>query len=801
MADYVCEQCGTLNAFGTAFCVSCGSFLAWDEVEHDGERGAGQRSEPASVPAGSAPPPGQLDETAVRPAIRVPASGRQPVSAVASSSAKAAPGDTTRGVFWARAEQSHVSVPATGEPQSLDLRVANTSPIVDGFVVDAPASPDWLAVEAVQVRLLPGTDETVTVQLRVASPTLVPAQERPVMLRIRPITQTPAQLEVAVLVTVPVLDAPVRLRAEPRLLRLRDRDTAECTVVVDNAGSNHPVQIRFSGSDPEMVVRFRFDPPTLTLGPAASGSARLVVTTPGPEPGHESSRTVTVAALDGTRSVETVVTLQQSTTARAEDPPVAVEVQPSILRVRDSKVGKAHVSVNNRGGSDWAHVRLKASDPEGVVFVIWDQTLLHVPPGHAMQAELLIEAPLPDPGTEVTRTVTVSATDGRRTSSTTATFVQTASPSAMGSLVLRLEPSLLRVRDSDGARGQVVLDNRRGRSAVRISLEGRDPERAIGFDFSPAVVELGAGQVQAVALGLRVPRPGPGQEVTRPFTVTAGDGRQSVEATGSLVQGSSPAAIESLAVRLDPSVLRLSTRRRGRVTAVIDNRKGVEPVHVSLRGDDPENAIRFRFSPARLTVPAGRAATTTVTVDAQRAPAGQELTRPLVVMATEGDVTVTAEGSLVQTPVDRRPLTRLLLTLLGGAAMIAGAFQTWTPWPRTHGGEGWYLTLGALGQPFHKELDLSSLLPAGITAEAEAIVKGISVGMVTVGLAVLLILGVTGRSGRLSRIAAVAGALLVVVILVVASQALPGGAQMGSGAFLVLAGCVAGYVGGALRPR
>jgi hypothetical protein len=651
--------------------------------------------------------------------------------------------------------------------------------------------------------LLPSTDEAVMVRMRVASATLVPAQELQVVLHVRPVTQASAHLEVPVLVTVLVLDVPVRLRAEPRVLRVRDRDTAECMLVVDNSSSNHPVQIRFSGSDPEMAVQLRFDPPTLAVGPGSSGSAKLFLTVAGPEAGQESTRTITVAALDGSRSVEALVTLQQATSARVEDPPVTLEVEPSILRGRDSKVGKARVLVNNRGGRDWAHVRLKASDPEGVVFVIWDQTVLHVPPGRSMDAEILIEAPLPDPGTDVSRTVTISATDGRRTSTATATFVQTSSPSPMGSLALRLEPSVLRVRDGDGASGQLVVDNRRGRSGVRISLEGRDPERAIDFDFSPPVVELAAGQSQAVALTLRGQRPDPGQELTRPFTVSAGDGHQSVEATGSLVQISSRAAIELLAVRLDPSVLRLPNRRRGRLTAVIDNRKGVEPVQVSLQGDDPENAVRFRFSPSRLRVPAGQAATTIVRVEAPRVPAGREVTRPLVIMASDGGATVTAEGSLVQSSVERRPLARLLLTLLAGLGMIVGASLPWTAtWPTTKEASGWELTLEALGKPFNVALDLTYLgLKEPVARAAEPAVSQVSVGMVAVALGVLVIVGLTGPSGRLSRAVAVLGALLVVAIIIIASKAPKVEVGPGSGAWLVFISCIAGYIGGALRQR
>jgi hypothetical protein len=83
--------------------------------------------------------------------------------------------------------------------------------------------------------------------MRVSSTTLVPAQQLHVTLRIRSLSQAPAQAELPIQVTVPAIDAPVRLHAEPSVLRVRDRDTASCTVVVDNSMSNQLVQLRFSG--------------------------------------------------------------------------------------------------------------------------------------------------------------------------------------------------------------------------------------------------------------------------------------------------------------------------------------------------------------------------------------------------------------------------------------------------------------------------------------------------------------------------------------------------------------------------
>ena len=360
------------------------------------------------------------------PGSNAPQRTARPATDETSPSLPRVPADTTEGRFRVVVEQAAATVAATGEPAVLTVRVTNTSTIVDGYAVEAPEAPTWLIVESDEVQLLPGTEEALSVRMRVVSPTLVPAQQLRLVLSIRSTSQAPAHLDLPVLVTVPVLDVPVGLRAEPRLLRVRDRDTAACTVLVDNSRSNRPAKLQFSGSDPEQAVRFRFEPAALEVGPGASGSVQLTVTAAGPDPGQEISRILTVSALDGARTVETLITLQQARTVRVQDPPVTLEVVPSLVRVRDTTVGLARVVADNRGGTEWAHLELKASDPERLVRVTWASPQLHVPPGQTAQAEARFEAPLPDAGTEVSRTVTVTVMNGRQTSTATATFVQVA---------------------------------------------------------------------------------------------------------------------------------------------------------------------------------------------------------------------------------------------------------------------------------------------------------------------------------------------------------------------------------------
>jgi hypothetical protein len=639
------------------------------------------------------------------------------------------------------------------------------------------------------------------VRLRSSSPTLVPAQVLTTVLRVTSVEGSPAYADLTVEVTVPVVDAPVQLRAEPRLLRVRDGATAEFTVLADNARSNRAVQLRFGGSDPELAVRFQFTPPVLELGPGGSGSVHVAATAAGPEPGTEVSRVLTIIGADGTRSVETLVTLQQLTSAVVEDPPVELEAQPSLVRVLDTTVGMLRLVADNRRGRKPALLRLRASDPERAVRVTWAAPQLEVPPGQLRYVDARLQAPLPEPGSEVRRTITVTAENGSRTTTTTATFVQVASTSPMATLTVRTDPSVVRVADADSATSQVVLDNRRGRTGVRVVLGGADPERSIRFTFTPSTVDVGPGQVVAVALRMDAWRPQPGQEVTRPFTVSASNGEAAVEASGSLVQAASRSAMETLVVQLDPAVLRLGTRRHGVLAAVVDNRRGAHAVRVALRGDDPENSLELSFSPDVLDVAPGGLARATVTIKAPGAVGGQETSRPFTVAASDGQSEVAAAGSLMQAAPERRPLARVLFTLLGALAMVLGGFL---PFWSGRGETAADVNANAVLRFFAD----ARLAPATQNAVLDRLIGQAaqvgSVALILIVLAVLAAFGLTGRTGRLTRLAALLGFVLVVVVFVAfAVGGVNGGLGQapGPGALLLAVGCVSAYVGGLLVRR
>jgi hypothetical protein len=529
--ETVCSTCGEQNAAGTQFCWSCHAYLGWQDQPRSAPLDS-RGSTASHDPPRSAPAPD--------PALRAPAPPRP---------------------FEAELLDPDAEVPVDGTPAVLRVNIANTSAVVESYVVEPVDVPSWLTVRAAAVELLPGNQGILQAELRVEPPALVPAQQLAVHLRVRATTGAGAHRDLSVPVTVPVVDAPVDVRAEPRLLRTHDLAPAYCTVVVDNTRSNRWAQVQLSGTDPEHAVRVTFQVPQL-----------------------------------------------------------------------------------------------------------------QVPPGGTAHSQVRFEAPPPDPGGETSRTVTVTAGDGRRDAVTTVTLVQTASR----------------------------------------------------------------------------------------------------------------AALELLALQLDPSVVRLGGGRRGHTTALVDNRRGAGPVSVSLHGDDPENSLRFAFSPARVHAQPGTVARVRVTVTAPRIPPGQEVTRSMVVVASDGRSETRAEGSVIQLAASRRGIARLLLTVLGGLAMLLAA---WLPFSSVGEDRAVDATAARIADDVN-----GGNIPAG------GLENMVSVGLVLMVLGGLVIFGLTGRSGLLTRLSALLAAALVVAAFV--GLALLGNAPgPAAGSVLALAGCVAAYVGGLLARR
>ena len=120
------------------------------------------------------------------------------------------------------------------------------------------------------------------------------------------------------------------------------------------------------------------------------------------------------------------------------------------------------------------------------------------------------------------------------------TFIQISSPPAPDEpMTLRMEPSIVRVRNRGSGSATVYADNRGGSRPRRVQFGGHDPERVIRFAFNPPVIDLAPGQTGAVQVQIAAPRPDGGEQVTRPFTVVASDGARDTDTSGSFVQESS----------------------------------------------------------------------------------------------------------------------------------------------------------------------------------------------------------------------------------------------------------------------
>jgi hypothetical protein len=61
---------------------------------------------------------------------------------------------------------------------------------------------------------------------------------------------------------------------------------------------------------------------------------------------------------------------------------------------------------------------------------------------------------------------------------------------------------------------------------------GSDPELAVGFRFEPAMLEVAPAATGSVLVSVTAAGPEPGQEISRPLTITALDGNRRDRASG-----------------------------------------------------------------------------------------------------------------------------------------------------------------------------------------------------------------------------------------------------------------------------
>ena len=336
------------------------------------------------------------------------------------------------------------------------------------------------------------------------------------------------------------VDVPLAIRLDPSVVRVRDTAVGQLEVVIDNRTGNRVRRVFLTGRDPERLVRFTFSPPSLDVLPGDIGRARVRLEAPLPDPGQEATRQVTVVVADGGKEIESIGTFVQTTSPKPVETPVALKLEPSLLRVRDTPTGQFQVIVDNRQGIRPRRITLAGTDPERALgFSFWPP-VVEVGQGQVARSNGRVDGYPPEPGREVTRQFSVSASDGAKEVETDGTFIQSTSALPPDEpMTIRLEPSVVRVRNSGSGSTVVQVDNRGGSRPRRIQFGGHDPERVVRFTFDPPVLDLAPGQIGGVRANIAAPRPDGGEQSNRPFTVVASDGSRETETTGSFVQESS----------------------------------------------------------------------------------------------------------------------------------------------------------------------------------------------------------------------------------------------------------------------
>ena len=132
---------------------------------------------------------------------------------------------------------------------------------------------------------------------------------------------------------------------------------------------------------------------------------------------------------------------------------------------------------------------------------------------------------------------------------------------------------------------------------------------------------------------------------------------------------------------------------------------------------------------------------------------------------------------------------RIILTLIGGAAMIIGAFLRW--FPQEQAGQS------TEGTSMSFSIFYSTDDPFGASFFASA-------GFAVIVLGVLALLGLAFRTGFLTRVAGVLGIVAIVLYAITlyrVPQAGFGLGEIGLGAWLVLVGGVLALIGGFMGSR
>ncbi len=182
---------------------------------------------------------------------------------------------------------------APGQPAPLRLTLANLGTVVDHFSIEVDGAPsEWVRQPADAIQLMPGVQAPVVLTVTAPRTPASRAGDYQVTLRVR---SRENSMEVGVAHgrwTVLPFTAP-SLTLSPK--RAAGRGQARFITTLRNDG-NAPIQCTLRAEDDEHALRYRFEPPEVTLDPGAGVDVPTTVSGPQRWFGREQTRSFTVSA-------------------------------------------------------------------------------------------------------------------------------------------------------------------------------------------------------------------------------------------------------------------------------------------------------------------------------------------------------------------------------------------------------------------------------------------------------------------------------------------------------------------------
>lgn len=210
-----CAKCGHRNPDGTEFCQNCGTFLGYE--------GKKLESLPGSVLVTLTP--------------------------------------------------SMVTV-APGSQAAAEVRVRNKSNIVDQYEIQVTGEPaSWTVAEPGMLSLFPDKEAVATIRFRPPRSAEVSAGRKPFAIKVQSkASPVISARQEGVIEIAAVQEAGLAITPHTA----RGGESATYRLLLQNKG-NAPLQLTLDASDPDELLMFEFDRPTLTLGRGEAANIQLVV--------------------------------------------------------------------------------------------------------------------------------------------------------------------------------------------------------------------------------------------------------------------------------------------------------------------------------------------------------------------------------------------------------------------------------------------------------------------------------------------------------------------------------------------